>query len=85
MSMTVLFFLFMQSIPPLAPVALECIAGIVSGYRAVPASLTDAGCVSFAIKYRGVNMNTGALAHTNVDSLSAFFPGTQVLVGDLES
>lgn len=35
--------------------------------------------------YRGVNMQTGALSTVIVDSLSAFFPGVQVLVGDLES
>lgn len=35
--------------------------------------------------YRGVNMQTGALATVIVDSLSAFFPGVQTLMGDLES
>ncbi|KAM0789813.1 hypothetical protein ACM66B_006664 [Microbotryomycetes sp. NB124-2] len=35
--------------------------------------------------YRGVNMFTGQLASVFVDSLSAFFPGVQTLVGDLES
>ncbi|GAA5882976.1 hypothetical protein JCM16303_006771 [Sporobolomyces ruberrimus] len=34
--------------------------------------------------YRGVNMHTGQLSSVHVDSLSAFFPGVQVLVGDLE-
>ncbi|KAK4701911.1 ER degradation enhancer, mannosidase alpha-like 1, partial [Phenoliferia sp. Uapishka_3] len=35
--------------------------------------------------YRGANMHTGQLASVLVDSLSAFFPGVQTLVGDLES
>lgn len=35
--------------------------------------------------YRGVNMATGQLASVVVDSLSAFFPGVQTLMGDLES
>jgi mannosidase alpha-like ER degradation enhancer 1 len=30
-------------------------------------------------------MSTGAIHSTIVDSLSAFFPGVQTLVGDLES
>lgn len=30
-------------------------------------------------------MNSGQLASISVDSLSAFFPGVQTLVGDLES
>ncbi|GAA5873021.1 hypothetical protein JCM1840_007299 [Sporobolomyces johnsonii] len=34
--------------------------------------------------YRGVNMHTGQLASVLVDSLSAFFPGVQTLIGDLE-
>ncbi|GAA6006626.1 hypothetical protein JCM11491_003122 [Sporobolomyces phaffii] len=34
--------------------------------------------------HRGVNMYTGQLSSVHVDSLSAFFPGVQVLVGDLE-
>ncbi len=33
--------------------------------------------------YANVDMNTGKLAATWVDSLSAFFPGLQVLVGDI--
>ncbi|BGP52119.1 hypothetical protein JCM10450v2_008090 [Rhodotorula kratochvilovae] len=35
--------------------------------------------------YRGANMHTGALASTTVDSLSAFLPGVQALMGDLDS
>ncbi|GAA6058326.1 hypothetical protein JCM3770_003619 [Rhodotorula araucariae] len=35
--------------------------------------------------YRGANMHTGALAATTVDSLSAFLPGVQALMGDLDS
>ncbi|GAA5939158.1 hypothetical protein JCM1841_003340 [Sporobolomyces salmonicolor] len=35
--------------------------------------------------YRGVNMHTGQLASILVDSLSAFFPGVQTLMGDLEN
>ncbi|KAK4056367.1 hypothetical protein OIO90_002510 [Microbotryomycetes sp. JL221] len=35
--------------------------------------------------YRGVNMFTGQLASVFVDSLSAFFPAVQTLVGDLDS
>ncbi|GAA5964240.1 hypothetical protein JCM3765_002780 [Sporobolomyces pararoseus] len=34
--------------------------------------------------FRGVNMYTGQLSSVHVDSLSAFFPGVQVLMGDLE-
>ncbi|GAA5846214.1 hypothetical protein JCM5353_007048 [Sporobolomyces roseus] len=34
--------------------------------------------------YRGVNMYTGQLSSVHIDSLSAFFPGVQVLMGDLE-
>ncbi|GAA6041395.1 hypothetical protein JCM8097_005223 [Rhodosporidiobolus ruineniae] len=33
--------------------------------------------------YRGVNMHTGQLASVSIDSLSAFFPGVQALMGDL--
>ncbi|KAA1076719.1 alpha mannosidase-like protein [Puccinia graminis f. sp. tritici] len=35
--------------------------------------------------YRGVNMQTGAVATTTIDSLSAFWPGLQVLAGDIEA
>ncbi|RDB22490.1 ER degradation-enhancing alpha-mannosidase-like protein 1 [Hypsizygus marmoreus] len=35
--------------------------------------------------YRTVNMNTGDVAFFTVDSLSAFWPGLQVLAGDLQS
>jgi len=35
--------------------------------------------------YRPVNMKTGDLAYYTVDSLSAFWPGLQVLSGDVES
>ncbi|KAH6914987.1 alpha mannosidase-like protein [Coprinopsis sp. MPI-PUGE-AT-0042] len=35
--------------------------------------------------YRPVNMKTGDLAYYTVDSLSAFWPGLQVLAGDLEA
>ncbi|KAJ2931770.1 hypothetical protein H1R20_g5450, partial [Candolleomyces eurysporus] len=35
--------------------------------------------------YRLVNMNSGDLAYYTVDSLSAFWPGLQVLAGDLEN
>ncbi|KAM0748164.1 hypothetical protein T439DRAFT_382639 [Meredithblackwellia eburnea MCA 4105] len=35
--------------------------------------------------YRGANMHSGQLASVLVDSLSAFFPGVQTLVGDLEA
>ncbi|TFK28812.1 alpha mannosidase-like protein [Coprinopsis marcescibilis] len=35
--------------------------------------------------YRPVNMNTGDLAYYTVDSLSAFWPGLQVLSGDVEN
>ncbi|GAA6059690.1 hypothetical protein JCM10212_000077 [Sporobolomyces blumeae] len=34
--------------------------------------------------FRGVNMFSGQLSSVHVDSLSAFFPGVQVLLGDLE-
>ncbi|KNE89442.1 hypothetical protein PSTG_17102 [Puccinia striiformis f. sp. tritici PST-78] len=35
--------------------------------------------------YRGVNMQTGAVATTTIDSLAAFWPGLQVLAGDIEA
>ncbi|KAJ3180502.1 alpha mannosidase-like protein [Geranomyces variabilis] len=35
--------------------------------------------------YKTINMNTGALATTWMDSLAAFFPGLQVLAGDLKN
>ncbi|KAG0150778.1 hypothetical protein CROQUDRAFT_37750 [Cronartium quercuum f. sp. fusiforme G11] len=35
--------------------------------------------------YRGVNMQTGSLASYSIDSLSAFFPGLQILGGDVEA
>lgn len=37
------------------------------------------------IQFRLVNMNTGDLAYYTVDSLSAFWPGLQVLAGDVEN
>lgn len=36
-------------------------------------------------KFRLVNMNSGDLAYYTVDSLSAFWPGLQVLAGDVEN
>lgn len=36
-------------------------------------------------QFRSVNMNTGDIAFSMVDSLSAFFPGLQVLAGDVEN
>ena len=38
-----------------------------------------------ATQYRGANMHSGQLSSVVVDSLSAFFPGVQTLVGDVES
>ncbi|KDE07280.1 hypothetical protein MVLG_02500 [Microbotryum lychnidis-dioicae p1A1 Lamole] len=35
--------------------------------------------------YRPVNMHTGQIANYQVDSLSAFFPGLQTLVGDIDA
>ncbi|KAI0698930.1 alpha-mannosidase [Cytidiella melzeri] len=35
--------------------------------------------------YRSVNIHTGDPAYNNVDSLSAFWPGLQVLAGDVEN
>ncbi|TFK43613.1 alpha mannosidase-like protein [Crucibulum laeve] len=35
--------------------------------------------------YRPVNMHTGDIAYNTVDSLSAFWPGLQVLAGDVQS
>ncbi|KAJ3145802.1 alpha mannosidase-like protein [Geranomyces variabilis] len=35
--------------------------------------------------YKTINMDTGALATTWMDSLAAFFPGLQVLAGDLKN
>ncbi|EGG04189.1 family 47 glycoside hydrolase [Melampsora larici-populina 98AG31] len=34
--------------------------------------------------YRGVNMQTGSIASLTIDSLAAFFPGLQILAGDIE-
>lgn len=36
-------------------------------------------------KYRTVNMFSGDVAYYTIDSLSAFWPGLQVLAGDVEN
>lgn len=36
-------------------------------------------------QYRTVNMESGQVANVNVDSLSAFFPGLQATMGDVEA
>ena len=38
-----------------------------------------------ATQYRPVNIHTGVAAYNTVDSLSAFWPGLQVLAGDIEN
>jgi len=40
---------------------------------------------SINLQYRTVNMHTGDPAYLTVDSLSAFWPGLQVLAGDVHS
>jgi len=37
------------------------------------------------IQYRTVNMHSGDAAYLTVDSLSAFWPGLQVLAGDVQN
>lgn len=41
---------------------------------------TDSGLI-----YKNVNMETGDLAAVWIDSLAAFFPGLQVIAGDLDN
>jgi len=36
-------------------------------------------------QYRTVNMHSGDVAYLTVDSLSAFWPGLQVLAGDVQN
>jgi mannosidase alpha-like ER degradation enhancer 1 len=36
-------------------------------------------------QYRTVNMHSGDVAYNTVDSLSAFWPGLQVLAGDVQN
>ncbi len=36
-------------------------------------------------QFRSVNMHSGFIAYNTVDSLSAFWPGLQVLAGDIEN
>lgn len=55
------------------------------GVLGKPAQLVSCDSLKSRQQYRPVNMATGAVASTNVDSLSAFWPGLQVLVGDVES
>ncbi|KAI9205353.1 glycoside hydrolase [Polychytrium aggregatum] len=51
-----------------------------TAYSAVQQYLPDAG----GLFYRNVHMEKGHLLTTWIDSLSAFWPGLQVLVGDVE-
>lgn len=37
------------------------------------------------LKYRTVGMGSGVMAMQHIDSLGAFWPGLQVLAGDVES
>lgn len=37
------------------------------------------------LQYQTVNMNSGDVAYHTIDSLSAFWPGLQVLAGDVQS
>ena len=50
-------------------------------YQAVMTHIKDAS----GFIYKNVDMNTGKLVATWIDSLGAFFPGLQVLHGDLEN
>ncbi|KAJ3024281.1 alpha mannosidase-like protein [Thoreauomyces humboldtii] len=50
------------------------------GYEALTKHVRD----QKGLIWRNVNMFTGALAATWIDSLAAFFPGLQVLAGDIE-
>ena len=43
--------------------------------------LTD----SLSLQYKTVNMHSGDVAYNTIDSLSAFWPGLQVLSGDIQS
>jgi len=36
-------------------------------------------------QFRSVNMRTGNMAYSTIDSLSAFWPGLQVLAGDVQN
>jgi mannosidase alpha-like ER degradation enhancer 1 len=38
-----------------------------------------------SLQYKAVNIHTGDVAYHTVDSLSAFWPGLQVLSGDLQN
>ncbi|KAI8806788.1 glycoside hydrolase [Cladochytrium replicatum] len=51
----------------------------IDAYEAILAHIKD----PHGYVYKNVNMDTGRLAVTWVDSLAAFFPGLQVLAGDL--
>lgn len=50
-------------------------------YEAIMQHVRDPG----GYLYRNVHMSTGALMATWIDSLSAFWPGVQVLYGDLDA
>ncbi|KAJ3129480.1 alpha mannosidase-like protein [Nowakowskiella sp. JEL0407] len=50
-------------------------------YKAILLHLRD----THGYIYKNVNMHTGDLATTWVDSLAAFFPGLQVLIGDIDN
>lgn len=36
-------------------------------------------------QFRNVNMRTGNMAYSTIDALSAFWPGLQVLAGDVQN
>ncbi|KAI8819640.1 alpha-mannosidase [Fimicolochytrium jonesii] len=51
-----------------------------AAYAAVKRHIRDLG----GLFYKNVNIHNGALAASWIDSLAAFFPGLQVLAGDIE-
>ncbi|TPX50818.1 hypothetical protein SeMB42_g02136 [Synchytrium endobioticum] len=60
---------------------IECLETFESAYAAVMSHIRD----SNGFVYKNVNMDSGQLVTTWIDSLAAFFPGLQVLYGDVES
>ena len=41
--------------------------------------------IDLILQYKTVNMHSGDVAYNTIDSLSAFWPGLQVLSGDIQS
>lgn len=54
-----------------------------SGYAFHPPSLNRRQRTS--LKFRNVNIHSGDATYFTIDSLSAFWPGLQVLAGDVEN